>query len=1349
MTTLAELCLQPPAPTHGKPLQFEYGVGDMMLAFEVADISAGASIEWHDLSQFFEMARWRVGAEQAYGKYRDGNPVVLLRRRFTDGVSDFDALAPWYEDTSAVFGSHVRLRGGLIARLGIFRVADGVTDKWFPLFTSRVKRWSDGARAMGNNRYHQITCMGMQSRLARKPLSSRLPEGWRPRLDADLTQAAWNLPVEVYGAETEDDGGGAVPTVKLAARPALPSAIQALDSTLDPVGLTWRILPNGTLLVEPAPWTTFHADKFADAGLTVTGAARLNPLLGIYPGGRVTFSWSPADEPGQVGFYNYPTDGDGFGIDSDVENVVNEWQITYPLDVDDANAGTDSRNYQDPVSADEFDPAPMQAATWLARNDQVQDDTVDFRAHADLVTPPLLTSIDAPGAFPALAVLGQYDPITVVNATREDRTQVSADGIIRSITHEMRAGKLGTGVTWKAWVQPDLQSSEQTPLLKPVNALQVTDIREDGATFSWVDPSQAIAPTETQVRMNSGAWLSIAYPAGGFDWFTGLAPKTLHKFEVRLVRKVDDLTTHVSPVREVSFTTLEVTVPTVPPGGDGTVVVVPPPDEDCDAVWELLRSSDGIVYELVASGDKDDFTYDEETDTWLLDNSDYTFEEGYTYRRRVREICGGVPGDWVYETPTSIVCEDPAQLGSAPYDDASLKVFVPKICGTKVLEAVTGVEGTKGPAFGGIGLDNAGNYALKSATGVGGIVAYGAAGIAELTGDLSKAITVNLGTVPASGSPVALWQCAGLHIEAHYVSASTWRVRAKIFLASGGSITTTFSGALNLDTEYEIKVTHDVDSQEVKVFVDGVEECNGTVGTRINALPVWIMALPADSYATSAAVWNSTSVVSSVRFDYVSDAAQSWTVPSGVTSIVVEAAGAQGGDVGGGPGLGGKVIATFSVTPGDKFDVYAAAQGSRSGGVAGGWPGGGDGRNVSGTSDGGGGGGYSALVPFGSALASALVVAGGGGGGGATSSNAGGDGGHPTGSAGSPTGGAGGTQGAGGAGHGAGQSGSAGQGGDALGGTSAFDEGGGGGGAGWYGGGGGQSSGSGGSSGGGGSGYVAASGSDSAVENGSNAGDGYVLISWSTPIAGGGGVGGNALATGGTVTIDTPTLVEHQFTSPGSDSFALDASGDLDVDYLVAGAGGGGSGGTSGSHYGGAGAGGTVRSGSTTVSSTQSVTVGAGGAGKAASGVDGDSGGSSSFGAVTAVGGSGGGANGDGGDNADYSGEAGSGLEAGGGAGAAEAGGTNSAGDGGDGVEWPASSGEYYGGGGGAPTSAGSVDNPGGAGGGGASNKVAGGEDGTDGRGGGGGSAGSSGGGDGGDGIVIVRYNPSTGWTPA
>ena len=855
MTTLAELCLQPPDPTHGKPLQFEYGVGDMMLAFEIADISAGAGIVWHDLSEFFERARWRVGAEAPYGKYRDGNPVVVLRRRLTDSVNDFDALAPWYEDTSAVFGSHVRLRGGLIARLGILRVADGVTDKWFPLFTSRVKRWSDGARAMGNNRYHQLTCMGMQSRLSRKPLSSRLPEGWRPRLDADLTEAAWNLPVEVYGAETEDDGGGAVPTVKLAARPALTSAAEALNATLDPVGLVWRITPTGTLLVEPAPWTTFHDDKFADAGLTVTGALRVNPLLGLYPGGRVTFSWSPADEPGQVGFYNYPTDGDGFGIDSDVENVVNEWQITYPVDVDDEGAGTASRNYQDPVSADQFDPLPMQAATWLARNDQVQDDTVDFRAYADLVTPPLHTSIDAPGAFPALAVLGQYDPITVVNATREDRTQVTANGIIRSITHEMAAGKLGTGVTWKAWVQPDLQSSEQTPLLKPVNALQATDVREDGATFSWSEPTQTVAPTETQVRMNSGPWLSIAYPAGGFDWFTGLAPKTLHKFEVRLVRKVDELTTHVSPVREVSFTTLEVTVPTVPPDGDGTVVVVPPPDEECDVVWELLRSSDGITYTMVASGDKDDFVYDEETDTWTLDNSSYTFEEGYTYRRRVREICGGVPGDWVYETPTSIVCEDPAQLGSAPYDDATLKVFVPKICGTKVLEAVTGVEGTKGPAFGGIGLDNAGNYALKSATGVGGIVAYGAAGIEELTGDLSKAITINLGTVPASGSPVALWQCAGLHIEAHYVSASTWRVRAKIFLASGGSITTTFSGALNLDTEYEIFVEHDVENETVSVKVDDTEVGTGTAGARVNALPVWIMALPADSYATSAAVW--------------------------------------------------------------------------------------------------------------------------------------------------------------------------------------------------------------------------------------------------------------------------------------------------------------------------------------------------------------------------------------------------------------------------------------------------------------------------------------------------------------
>ncbi|MCB0967945.1 MAG: hypothetical protein KDB37_14010 [Ilumatobacter sp.] len=539
--------------------------------------------------------------------------------------------------------------------------------------------------------------------------------------------------------------------------------------------------------------------------------------------------------------------------------MINEWQITYPVDVDDEEAGTDSRNYDDPVSADMFDPMPLQAANWLARNDQVQDDTVDYRAYADLVAPPMLTSIDAPGAFPALAVLGQYDPVTVVNATREDRTQVTADGIIRSITHEIKA-RIG-GVSWKAWVQPDLRSSEQTPLLLPVNALQATDVREDGATFSWTEPTQAIAPTETQVRMNSGVWLPIAYPSGGgFDWLSGLNPSTLHKFEVRLVRKVDELTTHVSPVREVSFTTLAPTVPTVPPGGDGTVVIIPGDvagDEECEAEWELRRSDDGIIWTTVASGDKDDFTYDPETDIWQLDNTGYEFEDGYLYRHRAREICGGVPGDWKYQEPDPIGCADPAQLGEAPYDDESLVVFVPKICNTQILEAVTGAPATKGPAFGGIGLDAAGNYALKSAAGAGGIVAYGPAGTDELTGDASQAITINLGEPPADGVPMGVWQSAGLHIEALYESSTEYRVRAKIFIASGGSITTTASDPLDVDTEYEIFVSHDVENTSVSVKVDDVEVATGTAGARVNALPVWIMSLPPGSYATSAAVWSS------------------------------------------------------------------------------------------------------------------------------------------------------------------------------------------------------------------------------------------------------------------------------------------------------------------------------------------------------------------------------------------------------------------------------------------------------------------------------------------------------------
>ena len=89
-------------------------------------------------------------------------------------------------------------------------------------------------------------------------------------------------------------------------------------------------------------------------------------------------------------------------------------------------------------------------------------------------------------------------------------------------------------------------------------------------------------------------------------------------------------------------------------------------------------------------------------------------------------------------------------------------------------------------------------------------------------------------------------------------------------------------------------------------------------------------------------------------------------MPSGVTSIVIDAYGAEGGigqrgyTVNVNPGKGGRVQATLSVTAGEALYIYIGGEGSlhnNSGDDGeGGWNGGGDGGSWG--SGGGGGGGY-------------------------------------------------------------------------------------------------------------------------------------------------------------------------------------------------------------------------------------------------------------------------------------------------------------------------------------------------------------------------------------------------------
>jgi hypothetical protein len=263
----------------------------------------------------------------------------------------------------------------------------------------------------------------------------------------------------------------------------------------------------------------------------------------------------------------------------------------------------------------------------------------------------------------------------------------------------------------------------------------------------------------------------------------------------------------------------------------------------------------------------------------------------------------------------------------------------------------------------------------------------------------------------------------------------------------------------------------------------------GPLGGALWAVVVIVVGL---AFAASPAA------AATVTFSFTGSA-QSWTVPSGVTSASFDVFGAQGADGSSGPdfgpgGLGGRATVTVAVSPGQTFDVNVGGAGS---GVTGGFDGGGNG-GLFGGSFGGGGGGASDVRTGAFGLSDRVVVAGGGAGGGNSRSfnplalSFGGAGGGAVGGDGggvgnSPSPGMGGTPtmgGMGGAGAGDGVFG--------AGGAGACSSGfcGGGGGGGWWGGGGGTFGG-----GGGGSGFGPAGVS---FQTGVRSGAGQVLITFTT-----------------------------------------------------------------------------------------------------------------------------------------------------------------------------------------------------------------------------------------------------------
>jgi hypothetical protein len=310
---------------------------------------------------------------------------------------------------------------------------------------------------------------------------------------------------------------------------------------------------------------------------------------------------------------------------------------------------------------------------------------------------------------------------------------------------------------------------------------------------------------------------------------------------------------------------------------------------------------------------------------------------------------------------------------------------------------------------------------------------------------------------------------------------------------SGGSVTLTASSAASYrwstgSTSQSIVVTDTGNYTVTTTNGDGCEATSAPTNV-VRVVP------PAGSQA-----FNYTGLV------------ESFTVPECVTTITVDAYGAQGGN--GTPGfylggLGGRVMATLTVVPSSSLSIRVGGAGGGpcpAGGLPG-FNGGGPGSCNSGSDSGNGGGATDIRVtPFG--IGNRIVVAGAGGGAGfncAQSTNQpdhGGAGGGLTGqrypSLCTPMGtGAGGSQVAGGVGGTSGTN-QAGAGGLGFGGNAAPTSGvtfiseGGGGGAGYYGGGGGLYGG-----GGGGSSYVTPTGSSAITHwQGVRSGHGYLLITW-------------------------------------------------------------------------------------------------------------------------------------------------------------------------------------------------------------------------------------------------------------
>jgi len=574
---IGEAVITAPVVSHGYVIERPATSGSWRFVLELGDPAAGASFVWHDITEFYAGDAYQRGADDYLGVYRAAVAQVELQ-------TDDDMLAPWGQDTTDLFGVDVTLDAGLLMRLGMIRVVAGVAEEWEPLWTGRVETWGDASAARGQIRTHVVTVTDTIGDLANVPttiVSDAIP--WDEWIQENLDGAQWLFGADYYG----DTIGDTLPqdlTPK--------AAITRMDDAAAPFGLTWRSRRTGRLIVYPAPWDTTNTNQWP------------NPLLDVYPSGLV-FSFSPDFTEIE---YIDDDEQQPFGIQRTSLGVINSIVANYE------DPGPTVYAVDDPVSIGRYGVRPLTVSIIAGFNPQTIDDILTARSYSSSQALPLRTTLDHQGFWSALAIIDQFDPVTVVHATRDSGPVVTGSGTVRNVT-EQRTVRHATGLTWQSTVQIDLASTETTPALLPVEDL-VWIFSDSPSTagpsygvFEWTNPTQPdVTPTEVQLRVlgNSLIWTPTSYPGVGADGATinWLQPGTWYTLQVRLVRRVEGVITHVSPIRAVRFPTPNRIYPIPIPDDDHTDVLIPEPpdfdDEDCELELEL-QENDGTGWVTIES----------------------------------------------------------------------------------------------------------------------------------------------------------------------------------------------------------------------------------------------------------------------------------------------------------------------------------------------------------------------------------------------------------------------------------------------------------------------------------------------------------------------------------------------------------------------------------------------------------------------------------------------------------------------------------------------------------------------------------------------------------------------------